>query len=242
MPESSPQYKRVLLKISGEFLAGDAAFGIQPDILHRLAEEIAQTLTAGAEVALVVGGGNLFRGAELQTAGIERVTGDQMGMLATVMNALALRDVFQHIGLDAQLMSAIEMPGVAERYSRQRAIEHLDAARPVIFAAGTGNPLFTTDSAACLRGIEIGADLVLKGTRVDGVYTGDPEQDANAQFIPRLSYQQILSEQLQVMDLTAICLCLAHSMPIRVFNIGKAGALSDIMAGTPHGTLISDAV
>lgn len=237
-----PKYKRILLKLSGKALSGSAPFGIAPDALKYMATEVSQVVAMGIEVGLVIGGGNLFRGATLRTTGIRQVTGDQMGMLATVMNALALRDALIQSGVDVHILSAIAMPGVVEPHSRDVALRHLAAGSVVIFTAGTGNPLFTTDSAACLRGIEIEADLILKGTRVDGIYTDDPEQVPDAHFIPHLSYQQVLVDQLGVMDLTALCLCQDHAMPIRVFNMGIAGILTEIMMGAEHGTLVSAAL
>lgn len=241
MPKAGPQYKRILLKMSGEMLAGDAGFGIDPGVLHRMMLEVSQIAGMGVEVGLVIGGGNLFRGAVLQAAGLNRVSGDQVGMLATVMNALVLRDTLLQLGVDAQVLSAIPILGIAESYNRSSAMRYLAAGTVVIFAAGTGNPLFTTDSAACLRGIEIEADLVLKGTKVNGVYSDDPKQVPGAEFIPRLSYQEILARQLDVMDLTAICLCLEHDMPVRVFNIGIEGVLTELILGADRGTLIAAA-
>ncbi|MFZ5653034.1 MAG: UMP kinase [Pseudomonadota bacterium] len=231
-------YRRIILKLSGEELMGGAGFGIDPAVLDRTAADIAQLLADRIEVGLVVGGGNLFRGAALEAAGMERVTGDQMGMLATLMNALALRDALERVGLPAHLMSAVEVPGIAERYDRRLAIRRLEAGAVVLFAGGTGNPFFTTDSAACLRAIEVQAEVVLKATKVDGVYSADPALHADAELLPRLSYDQVLDGKLGVMDLTAICLCRDHGLPIRVFRMSKPGALLGIARGGSEGTLI----
>lgn len=233
-----PQYKRILLKLSGEALMGDEDFGIDPKVLNRIALEVGQLVGIGIQVGLVVGGGNLFRGAALSAAGMDRVTGDHMGMLATVMNSLALRDALERSNIATRVMSAIPMSGVVEHYDRRRAIRGLRDGDVVIFSAGTGNPFFTTDSAACLRGIEIEADVVLKATKVDGVYNADPMKDPTAVKYERLSYDEVLAKKLGVMDLTAICLCRDHNMPVRVFDMNKAGALKDIIVGEPEGTLI----
>ena len=233
-----PKYKRILLKLSGEALMGDGDFGIDPKVLNRMALEIGQLIGIGVQVGLVIGGGNLFRGAELNAAGMDRVTGDHMGMLATVMNALALRDALERSNISTRVMSAIPMSGVVEHYDRRKAIRHLKSGEVVIFSAGTGNPFFTTDSAACLRGIEIDADLVLKATKVDGVYDSDPMKNPDAVKYDRLSFDEALDKKLGVMDLTAICLCRDHDMPVRVFNMNKAGVLAKIMVGEQEGTLI----
>lgn len=217
---------------------GDADFGIDPAVLARTAADIAPLCADGVQVGLVVGGGNLFRGATLEAAGMERVTGDQMGMLATIMNALALRDALERAGLPAHLMSAAEVAGVAERYDRRMANRRLEAGEVVVFAGGTGNPFFTTDSAACLRAIELRADLVLKATKVEGVYSADPALHRDAKLLPRLSYDEVLDGRLGVMDLTAICLAREHRMPIRVFRMSKPGALLGIARGGSEGTLI----
>lgn len=234
----TPRYRRILLKLSGEALMGEQPFGIDPKVLDRMAVEIGQLIGIGVQVGLVVGGGNLFRGAVLHKAGLDRVTGDHMGMLATVMNALAMRDALERSNITASVMSAIPMSGVVEHYDRRRAIRYLRTGDVVLFAAGTGNPFFTTDSAACLRGIEIEADLVLKATKVDGVYTADPTLDAQATMLRRLTYQDVLEQDLGVMDLTAICLCRDHDMPVRVFNMNKEGMLLRLMLGEDDGTLI----
>jgi len=234
----TPKYRRILLKLSGEALMGEQNFGIDPKVLDRMAGEIGQLIALGIQIGLVVGGGNLFRGAALNAAGLDRVTGDHMGMLATVMNALAMRDALERAGISATVMSAIPMSGVVEHYDRRRAIRYLKAGDVVLFAAGTGNPFFTTDSAACLRGIEIEADLVLKATKVDGVYTADPALEPDAVMLPRLTFQEVLEKDLGVMDLTAICLCRDHDMPVRVFSMNKVGVLKRLMLGEEDGTLI----
>jgi uridylate kinase len=232
---------RYLLKLSGEALAGEAEFGIDPDVVRRIAREIVATHATGVEFGLVLGGGNLFRGAALSRAGLERVTGDHMGMLATVMNALAFRDGLRAHGARATVLSAIPMAGVVDGYSQHRAIELIEAGHIVIFAGGTGNPLFTTDSAACLRGIEIGADLVLKATKVDGVYAADPHVHPTAQRFDRLGYDEVIARDLKVMDMTAICLSRDHGMPIVVFDMNAPGALARIAAGERIGTRIDGA-
>lgn len=232
------QYKRILLKLSGEALMGDLGFGIDPKVLDRMALEVGQLVGIGVQVGLVIGGGNLFRGAALNQAGLDRVTGDHMGMLATVMNSLAMRDALVRANIPTHVMSAIPMSGVVDHYDRRKAINALVKGDVIIFAAGTGNPFFTTDSAACLRGIEINADLVLKATKVDGVYDKDPKKHSDAKKFTELSYDQVLDKKLEVMDLTAICLCRDHKMPVRVFEMEKKGALLDIVMGGEEGTLI----
>jgi uridylate kinase len=232
------KYDRILLKLSGEALTGAADFGIDPKVLDRMAVEIGQLVEIGVQVGLVIGGGNLFRGAALNEAGMDRVTGDHMGMLATVMNGLAMRDALERAGIPTRVMSAIPMSGVVEHYDRRTAIRHLKNGDVVIFSAGTGNPFFTTDSAACLRGIEINANLVLKATKVDGVYSADPVKDPKAVKYGSLTYDEVLDKKLGVMDLTAICLSRDHNMPLRVFNMNKAGALFAILTGKDEGTLI----
>ena len=233
---------RYLLKLSGEALAGEAEFGIDPEVVRRIGREVVATQQTGVEFGLVLGGGNLFRGAALARAGLDRVTGDHMGMLATVMNALAFRDVLRSLGARATVLSAIPMAGMVEGYSQPRALDLIQAGHIVIFAAGTGNPFFTTDSAACLRGIEIGAAAVLKATKVDGVYTSDPHLDPSAQRFKRLSYDEVITRNLQVMDMTAVCLCRDHQMPILVFDMNSPGALRRIAAGERVGTLIDGGV
>lgn len=233
-----PKYKRILLKLSGEALQGELNFGIDPKVLDRMALEIGQLVGIGLQVGLVIGGGNLFRGAALSRAGLDRVTGDHMGMLATVMNGLAMRDALERSNIKSRVMSAIPMSGIVEHYDRRRAIRYLSSGDVVIFSAGTGNPFFTTDSAACLRGIEIDADVVLKATNVDGVYDSDPKKNPQAVKFDLLTYDEVLERQLGVMDLTAICLARDHDMPLRVFDMNKPGILAQIMTGGEEGTLI----
>ncbi|NEX20361.1 UMP kinase [Thiorhodococcus mannitoliphagus] len=231
-------YRRILLKLSGEALMGEGTHGIDPDVLERFAHEVQALVEAGSQVALVIGGGNIFRGAGLAARGMERVTGDHMGMLATVMNALAMQDALERLGLAAPVMSALQIDQVCEGYGRRRAIKHLECGRVVIFAGGTGNPLFTTDSAASLRAIEVGADVLIKATKVDGVYSADPVTDPTATFYPRLSYDQVLQQDLRVMDTTAIVLCRDHAMPLRVMNINETGALLRLIRGEDVGSLV----
>ncbi|MGK0500500.1 MAG: uridylate kinase [Oceanicoccus sp.] len=238
MPDK--KYKRILLKLSGEALMGSEGFGIDPKVLDRMALEIGQLVGIGIQVGLVIGGGNLFRGASLQKAGLDRVTGDHMGMLATVMNALAMRDALERANIPSSVMSSIPMSGVVDHYDRRKAMRLLGKGEVVIFSAGTGNPFFTTDSAACLRGIEVEAELVLKATKVDGVYSADPMIDPEATKYEQLSYDEVLDKKLEVMDLTAICLCRDHNMPLRVFEMEKVGALLNIVNGGHEGTLIVD--
>jgi len=236
--QTSPKYKRILLKLSGEALMGDLEFGIDPKVLDRMALEIGQLRGIGVQIGLVIGGGNLFRGKQLSEAGLDRVAGDHMGMLATVMNALAMRDALERANMTTRVMSAIPMSGVVDHYDRRSAIRALDSGDIVIFAAGTGNPFFTTDSAACLRGIEINADAVLKATNVDGVYTADPKKDPEASKYDTLTYQEVLEKQLGVMDLTAICLARDHNMPLRVYDMNESGVLARLVTGGSDGTLI----
>ncbi|MDA0795948.1 MAG: UMP kinase [Proteobacteria bacterium] len=242
LPAKEKKYKRILLKLSGEELMGKEGFGIDPKVLDRMALEIGQLVGIGVQVGLVIGGGNLFRGAALNAAGMDRVTGDHMGMLATVMNALAMRDALERTNISSHVMSAIPMSGVVEHYDRRRAIRYLKDGDVVIFAAGTGNPFFTTDSAACLRGIEIDADVVLKATKVDGVYTSDPMLNSDAVLYTHLTYDQVLDKKLGVMDLTAICLCREHNMPLRIFRMSKQGALLNLVVGGSEGTLIEESL
>ena len=232
------KYKRVLLKVSGEALMGDESFGIDPNVLDRMAAEIKELVDMGVQVGLVIGGGNLFRGQKLADAGMNRVVGDHMGMLATVMNGLAMRDALTRSNVSTRLMSAIPLNGVCDSYSWSDAINMLCDGKVVIFSAGTGNPFFTTDSAACLRGIEIEADLVLKGTKVDGVYSADPMKDPTATLYATLDYKDVLEKELKVMDLAAFTLARDHSLPIRVFNMNKSGILKRIVLGEQEGTLI----
>lgn len=234
------KYKRILLKLSGEELSGEAGFGIDPKILDKMALEIGQLVGIGVQVGLVVGGGNLFRGQALSSAGLDRVTGDHMGMLATVMNALALRDSLERSNIASHVMSAIPIGGIVEHYDRRLAMRYLSQGDVVIFAAGTGNPFFTTDSSACLRGIEVEADIVLKATKVDGVYDKDPMKHPDAVMYERLSYDEVLDKKLGVMDLTAIVLCRDHNMPIRVFPMSKSGALLQVVVGESIGTLVEE--
>ena len=233
------KYKRILLKLSGEQLMGDEGFGIDPKVLDKMALEIGQLVGIGVQVGLVIGGGNLFRGAALNKAGLDRVTGDHMGMLATVMNSLAMRDALERSNISSSVMSSIPMGGVTDQYDRRKAIRRLNTSEVVIFSAGTGNPFFTTDSAACLRGIEVEAELVLKATKVDGVYTDDPMKNPDAKRYISLNYDKVLEEKLGVMDLTAICLCEEHDMPLRVFQMDKPGALLNIVVGKNEGTLVT---
>lgn len=235
---TAPLYRRILLKLSGEALIGSESFGIDPDVLDRFASEIRDVAAAGVQVALVIGGGNIFRGAGLAARGMDRVTGDQMGMLATVMNGLAMQDALERLGVAARVMSALKISQVCEDYVRRRAVHHLDKGRVVVFAAGTGNPFFTTDSAASLRAIEVGADLLIKATKVDGIYSADPMIDPGATFYPRISYDRALREGLQVMDTTAIVLCRDHDMPLRVMNINESGALLRLIRGEDVGSLV----
>ena len=232
-------YRRILLKLSGEALMGDEDYGIDPKVINRLAREVIEAQQAGAEVALVIGGGNIFRGAGLAAGGMDRVTGDQMGMLATVINALAMQDALEKLGAKARVMSAIKINDVCEDYIRRRAVRHLEKGRVVICAGGTGNPFFTTDTAAALRAIEIGADIVLKATKVDGVYSADPVKDPSAVRFDQLGYDQVIESKLGVMDANAIVLCRGQDMPIRVFNVFDEGNLVRIMQGEPIGTLVS---
>ena len=232
-------YQRILLKLSGEALLGQEDYGIDPAIIHRIAVEIGDVTRLGIEVAVVIGGGNIFRGAGLAKSGIDRVTGDHMGMLATVMNALALQDALERTGVDARVMSAISVHDVCEDYIRRRAVRHLEKGRVVICAGGTGNPFFTTDTAAALRAIEIDADILLKATKVDGVYSADPVKDPSAVRYDRLDYDRVIESKLGVMDANAIVLCRGQGMPIRVFNVFDEGNLVRITKGEAIGTLVS---
>ncbi len=232
------KYKRILLKLSGEALMGDQDFGIDSKVLDRVGAEIKELIDNKIEVALVIGGGNIFRGMSLAASGMNRTTGDHMGMLATVINALALQDAIEHQGLQVRVMSALAINQVCEDYIRRRAVRHLEKGRVVIFAAGTGNPFFTTDTAASLRGTEIDAGIVLKGTRVDGIYTADPEKDPTATMYEKLGYDQVIEEKLAVMDTTAMVLCRDNKIPIRVFNMNKPGLMLKIALGESFGTLV----
>lgn len=236
---STPAYKRVLLKLSGEALMGDGDYGIDPAILSRLAGEIKEISELGVEVAIVIGGGNIFRGAGLAQSGMNRVAGDHMGMLATVMNSLAMQDALESIGCYARVMSALKINQVCEDYIQRRAVRHLEKGRIVILAAGTGNPFFTTDSAASLRAVELNVDLLVKATKVDGVFSADPVVDPTATLYDALSYDQVLRDNLGVMDATAIVLCRDHGMKLRVVNIFNEGALMRLVQGESLGTLVS---
>ena len=231
-------YQRVLLKLSGEALMGGLDYGIDPDVLTRIAGDMKTIVRSGVQLAVVVGGGNIFRGAGLAATGMDRVTGDNMGMLATVINALALQDALERVGVYARVMSAIKVNEVCEDYVRRRAVRHLEKGRVVVCAAGTGNPFFTTDSAASLRAAEIGADVVLKATKVDGVYSTDPLEDPSAEYFSELTYDQVIERKLKVMDTSAIVLCREHGIPLRIFNLNKEGALLRAVRGEAIGTLI----
>lgn len=232
-------YHRILLKLSGEALLGDEDYGIDPKMIHRIAVEIGDVTRLNIQIAVVIGGGNIFRGAGLAESGIDRVTGDHMGMLATVMNSLALQDALENIGIDARVMSAISVHDVCEDYIRRRAMRHLEKGRVVICAGGTGNPFFTTDTAAALRAIEIGADIMLKATKVDGVYSADPALDAQAELFDELSYDRVIESKLGVMDANAVVLCRDQGMPIRVFSVFEEGNLGRLIKGEAIGTLVS---
>ena len=230
--------QRILLKLSGEALMGQGDFGIDPVVIARVASEVGELTAAGVQIGLVIGGGNIFRGAGLAKSGIDRVSGDHMGMLATVMNSLAMQDALTRTGVGARVMSALRMEQVCDYYVRRDALQHLRRGEVVILAAGTGNPYFTTDSAASLRAVEIGAQLMIKATKVDGVYSSDPVTDPDAAFYPRLSYDRVLAEGLQVMDTTAIVLCRDNGVPLRVMNINESGALMRLMQGESVGSLV----
>jgi uridylate kinase len=235
---NAPSYRRILLKLSGEALMGKENYGIDPAVLGALADEVIEVARIGIQVGVVIGGGNIFRGAGLAATGMDRVTGDHMGMLATVMNCLAMQDAIEKRGMVARTMSAIKINEVCEDYIRRRAIRHLEKGRIVLFGAGTGNPFFTTDSAAALRAVEVGADLLLKATKVDGVYTADPKKDATATRYEHLSYEEVIQRNLGVMDTAAIALCRDHCMPLRIYNMTARGDLMRIMRGEPIGTLV----
>jgi uridylate kinase len=235
----SPAYRRVVLKLSGEALAGSQGYGIAPDVLERIAEEMREVNRLGVQVAIVIGGGNIFRGIAASAGGMERATADYMGMLATVINALALQDALEKVGLQTRVLSAIEMRAVAEPYIRRRAIRHLEKGRVVIFAAGTGNPFFTTDTAGALRAIEIGADAIMKATKVDGIYSADPKHDSTAERLARMTYIDVLNRRLAVMDTTAISLCMENALPIIVFDLTRPGNIKRIVLGEPVGSIVS---
>lgn len=239
MSKPPPLYRRVLLKLSGEALMGDLEYGIEPAVIQRIAAEVAQVQKLGVEVAIVIGGGNIFRGAGLARAGLDRVTGDYMGMLATVMNALAIQDALESLDVHARVMSAIQIHEVCEDYIRRRAVRHLEKGRVVIFAAGTGNPFFTTDSAASLRAIEIGADVLLKATKVSGVYDSDPQLNTDASLFDTVSFDKVLVDKLGVMDATAIVMCRDNNLPLRVFSMAQDDALVRAMTDENVGTLVT---
>ena len=238
-PSTELKYGRVLIKLSGEALMGDNAYGISPEVIRRIASEVNDLTEAGVEVAIVIGGGNIFRGAGLAAAGIDRVTGDHMGMLATVINSLAMQDALERLGVIARVMSAISINEICEDYIRRKAVRHLEKGRVVIFGAGTGNPFFTTDSAASLRAIEINADLLIKATKVDGVYSADPVKDNTAKRYDKLSYDAVLDQKLGVMDATAIVLCRENNMPLRVLDMTKSGSMMRAVQGLNEGTLVT---
>jgi len=235
-----PQYQRILLKLSGEILAGETGHGIDENVMSRLADEIRDVHALGVQIGIVPGGGNIFRGLAASTRGMDRVGADDMGMLATVINGLALQHSLEKRGLYTRVMSAIEMARVCEPYIRRRAVRHLEKDRIVVLAAGTGNPYFTTDTAAALRAVEIGADVILKATKVDGIYSGDPLKEPDATFFPRITYKDILDRGLGVMDMTAITLCRENRLPIVVFNVGQRGNLLRIVEGETVGTLVGE--
>ena len=240
-PEAEPKYRRILLKLSGEALAGEQGYGIDPAVLERIAEEVRTVLSLGVGVAIVIGGGNIFRGLQASASGMDRASADYMGMLATVINGLALQNTLEKAGLMTRCQSAIDMPAVAEPYIRRKAIRHLEKGRVVIFAAGTGNPFFTTDTAAALRAVEIGAEVILKATKVDGVYSADPMRDPSATRFDHLSYIEVLNRGLRVMDTTAISLCMENKLPIVVFNLNRPGNLHRVVTGERGvGSLVSD--
>jgi uridylate kinase len=238
MTKPKPAHKRILLKLSGEALMGDDAFGINRATIERIVGEVAEVTRMGVQVAVVIGGGNIFRGVAGGSAGMDRATADYMGMLATVMNALALADAMNHQGLTARVMSAIGIEQVVEPYVRPKALQYLEEGKVVVFAAGTGNPFFTTDTAAALRGAEIGAEIVLKATKVDGVYTADPKQDPKATRYARLTFDEAMSRNLGIMDATAFALCRDQKLPVKVFSIFKPGALKSVALGADEGTLV----
>jgi len=239
MAKGVNRYQRILLKFSGEALMGKQDFGIDPAVINQLSSEVKALIDEGVEVAIVIGGGNIFRGVSLSASGMDRTTADHMGMLATVINSLALQDGMEKAGLTVRVMSALEMHEVCEDYIRRRAVRHLEKGRVVIFAAGTGNPFFTTDSAASLRGVEINADIVIKATKVDGIYSADPVKDPTATKYDKLSFDEVITNKLAVMDTTAIVLCRDNNLPVRVFDMNKKGALAKVVDGLDEGTLVS---
>ncbi len=238
MTDAKPSYRRILLKLSGEALAGNQGYGIDPNVIVGIAEEIREVTALGTQVALVIGGGNIFRGVAAASKGMDRASADYMGMLATVMNSLAMQDALEKVGVATRVQSAIEMQQVAEPYIRRRAVRHLEKGRVVIFGAGTGNPYFTTDTAASLRAMEIGAEVILKATKVDGVYTADPAKDKDAVKFPTLTYLDVLKRGLQVMDATATSLCMDNHLPIVVFDLTCRGNIMRVVLGEPIGTIV----
>jgi uridylate kinase len=238
--DGAPRYRRVLLKLSGEALMGSASFGIDPEVVRVLSDELASVHAFGVELALVVGGGNIFRGVKAASAGMDRVSGDHMGMLATLINSLALQDQLEQRGVQTRVLSAIELRQVAEPFIRRRAIRHLEKGRVIILAAGTGNPYFTTDSAAALRAMEVKAEVLLKATKVDGIYDADPASNPAAKMIPRITYREVLERGLKVMDATAISLCMDNKLPIIVFNIRQDGNIRRVIHGEPIGSVVAE--
>ena len=236
---SEPPYKRILLKLSGEALMGDQAYGVDPEVASRIAMDIAELQTLGIQSSIVIGGGNIFRGLAASARGMDRSTADYMGMLATVINAMAVQDALEKLGVPTRVMTALQINQVAEPFIRRRAIRHLEKGRVVVFAAGTGNPYFTTDTAAALRAMEIKADVILKGTKVDGIYTADPVRFPDATRYDRVSYLQVLQERLQVMDATAISLCMDNKLPIIVFDLKTPGNIRRAIMGEPVGTIVT---
>ena len=239
MDEGTPRYRRVLLKLSGEALMGEQGYGVDPAMAARIAEEIAELHASGVEVAATIGGGNIVRGISVSAAGMDRVSGDYMGMLATVINALALQNALEKINVFTRVLSAIEMKAVAEPFIRRRAIRHLEKGRVVIFAAGIGQPFFSTDTAAAMRAMEIGADVILKATKVDGIYDSDPKKNPSAKLFRELTYQEVLEKNLQVMDTTAVALCKENGFPIVVFNLLRRGNIRDVVMGAEIGTIVT---
>lgn len=237
--DTKPAYRRILLKFSGEALDGNNGFGIDPKVIQNIANEIQPVLALGVEVGIIIGGGNFFRGAKLIKTGICRATADHMGMVATMLNALAMRDLFEQAGISTLVMSALPINGIIQGYDRYKALRKLAKKKTIIFAGGTGNPFVTTDTALSLRGIELGADLLLKATNVDGIYSDDPQKNADAKLYRHLTYQEVLAKELAVMDLAAFCLCRDYQMQLRVYNMHKTGALLRIVLGEDEGTLVS---
>ena len=239
---SQPAYRRIVLKLSGEALAGSQGYGVDPAVLVRIGAEVREVIDLGVQVAIVIGGGNIFRGLAASAGGMDRSTADYMGMLATVINALALQDALEKAGCQTRVLSAIEMRAVAEPYIRRRAIRHLEKGRVVIFAAGTGNPFFTTDTAGALRAVEIGADAIMKATKVDGIYSADPARDKTAERLPKVTYIEALNRRLEVMDTTAISLCMDNKLPIVVFDLNRSGNIKRIVCGEPVGSVVTASV